>query len=474
MTTPPKVLDCALEGEPETLDPAAKFSSERANRVKWLLFDALLDVAADDQRLEPALVESWTLSDGGLRAGVAFHDRTVLDAYAVKLCFERQFAMDLNDPRQPALQELLEDLQAETPHTLTFQLKYPGFEYLAQRYLSTLGVVSPIALSKLGRDFAKSPVGTGPFKSPLWLKDRIVLSKNPAYWGGTPKIDQVHFRFIPDGSEAADQLLVGDVDFIPSLSDPDAIHRVLSDERVQVQVIPGYNIYYLGFLCGASPFDNPALRRAVAYGIDVHKAALSGKGAARAAFGPLPPHMQGYDPSVRQASHDRDAAQRLLRECGYDGRPVTLVHFGRASFARSLALAIARGLGEMGLALQRKEMASWPEFLATVRKADGDLFLYSWHTRSDDPQGLLRALFHSSNVGTTNLTGYANPEVDALLNLAPPRDYAVIQRKILEDAPVVFLAHWTHVAAYKTRVRNLRLDLDALPQDRLVGVDLDA
>jgi peptide/nickel transport system substrate-binding protein len=258
-----KVFVYALEGEPETLDPGAKFYSERATRIKWLLYDALINLSGDGRRLEPGLAEKWTLSHGGLRAtltlraDVVFHDRTPLDAHAVQVCFERQFATDLNDPKKQVLRELIAEIQIQDPLTLVFNLKYPGFEYLAQRYLYKLGVVSPIALAKLGKDFARSPIGTGPFQNPVWLTDRIILSRNAAYWDGAPRIDQVHFRFIPDGREAVDQLLTGDVDFIPSLSDPDAIQRVLSDDRVRVQVVPGYNVYYLAFSAVRPPSTIP-------------------------------------------------------------------------------------------------------------------------------------------------------------------------------------------------------------------------
>jgi ABC-type transport system substrate-binding protein len=94
--------------------------------------------------------------------------------------------------------------------------------------------------------------------------------------------------------------------------------------------------------------------------------------------------------------------------------------------------------------------------------------------RTDDAQGFLRALFHSSNIGVSNLTGYANPEVDRLLDLTPPREFSAVQAIIRDDAPMVFLAHWTRVAAQAAAVRNLRLDLGVLPQDKLVGVSLDA
>ncbi len=43
----PKVFVYALEGEPETLDPAGRFYSERAIRVKWLLYDCLVNIAAE-------------------------------------------------------------------------------------------------------------------------------------------------------------------------------------------------------------------------------------------------------------------------------------------------------------------------------------------------------------------------------------------------------------------------------------------
>jgi ABC-type transport system substrate-binding protein len=214
------------------------------------------------------------------------------------------------------------------------------------------------------------------------------------------------------------------------------------------------------------------MRQAVARGIDVHRAALAGKGAATPACGPLPVHMEGFDPAVRQALHDPRAAAALLAEAGYDGRPITLIHYGPPSFARDLALLVERDLRGIGLNLSRREMPTWTDLVKAAAEGEGHLFLYSWHMRTDDAQGFLRALFHSSNIGVSNFTGYANPEVDRLLDLTPPREYSAIQATILADAPMVFLAHWTRVAAQAASVRHLRLNLGVLPEDKLVGVDL--
>ena len=478
MTSPLRIFVWALEGEPETLDPAGRQYSERAIRVKWLLFDTLVNIGQNGRSLEPGLAEGWTLSDDGLRVemrlrrNVLFHDGRPLDAQAVKLSFDRQFRTDLADEKKQVLRALIEDVRVQDEQTLLFRLKYPGFQYLGQRYLFKLAPVSPDAIATRGEELARNPVGTGPFMNPTWLPDRIVLHKNPRYWGGEPKIDEVHFRYIPDGNEAVDALLTGDVDYVPTLSDPDSFEKVLHDTRVKVLMVPGFNVFYLGFHLRKPPFDNPVIRHAVVRALNVHRMALIGRGAATAAAGPLPPHMLGYDPGVRQDPYDPESARRQLQEAGYDGRPVTLVHYGPASFARHLALAVERDLDEVGLKILRQEAPTWSDVVSAAQRGEGDLFIYSWHMRTDDAQGFLRALFHSSNIGVTNLTQYSNPTVDRLLDQPPPHQFSTAVRQIFDDAPMAFLSHWTRVVAHKARVRGLRLNIGVLPQDRLVGVDV--
>jgi peptide/nickel transport system substrate-binding protein len=473
-----RVFVIALEGEPETLDPAAKRYSERANRVKWLLYDSLINIGADGRRPEPGLAESWAVTDDGrrvdlaIRAGVRFHDGTLLDAEAVKLCVDRQFAKDLHDPQKQALGAMLADVRVRDARTLSLELRYDAFDYLCRRYLYKLGVLSPTALSGGAEDMARHPVGTGPFMRPQWLPDRIVLSRNPDYWAGPPAIDEVQFHYIPDGREALERLLAGEVHFIPSLSDPEATQRAQGDPRVRLHLVPGFNVYYLGLQCRKPPFDQVAMRQAVVRAIDPHRAAILGKGAAMAACGPLPPHMEGYDPTVRQARYDPPEASALLAQAGYDGRPVALLHHGPPSFGRDLALAVERDLRDVGLNLIRQEMPTWGALVKAAAGGEGHLFLYSWHMRTDDAQGFLRALVHSSNLGVSNLTGYANPEVDRLLDVTPPREFSTVQAIIRDDAPMCFLAHWTRVAAQATAVMNLRLDLGVLPRDKLLGVSL--
>ena len=108
------------------------------------------------------------------------------------------------------------------------------------------------------------------------------------------------------------------------------------------------------------------------------------------------------------------------------------------------------------------------------------MFVYGWHVRAPYPERVLIPLFHSRSAGTSNLTEYKNPNLDRLLDEAvrlpegPAKTklYSQIQKMIVEDAPMVFLYHSTRMAAYADRVKGLELNLGALPQDKLVKVDL--
>jgi peptide/nickel transport system substrate-binding protein len=264
--------------------------------VAWLLCDTLINISKDGQSLEPGLAQSWTLSQDGLqtvmklRPGVTFHDGTALDSRAVKDSFDRQFrpthklyTADPKNGKEQLLRELIEDIQAHDGLTLAFKLKYPGLHYLSQ-----VDVVSPTAVARLGKDFGRNPVCTGPFKFESWSKDQMVLTANDNYWAGRPRIDRVVFRLIPEAKAVVEALLKGEVDFTPVLADPTLFERVRESPRVKLVPVSGLNVFYLGFYVERPPLNNALLRRAVAQAINSQRAtsflARSGRGGEGPAF----------------------------------------------------------------------------------------------------------------------------------------------------------------------------------------------
>lgn len=336
-------------------------------------------------------------------------------------------------------------------------------------------------------DSPHGQVGSGP-----WMvkaqpdPTKIVLVRS----GNKPEpqhIEEVHLPFIPKGEDVADRLVLDytdprHVDFAPTLTDPNTFARLQHDSRVQVLTMPGLNIFYLGLITDQGPFMNEPIRKAMVRAIDVHTHAALGGGAADSAIGPVPPCMVGYDPNLQQDRLNLAQAEILLKSSGYDARlSLNLVYNSANTYTHNLAQVVVKTLTSIGLAVTPHAFGTWGEVVNVVKaktispNTPVHMFLYSWHQRSaraNDPYEFLIALFHSTRRGTTNLTWYNNPRVDALLSPGPQQNHHEAQRIIIQDAPMVFLSHWKRKAAYNVRVQNLQLNPGTLPHDKLVGVDV--
>ena len=99
--TPPNVLVVGQIAEPKSLDPHA-VTAVNDFRILMNVYDGLVRYKDGTLEVEPALAESWTISDDGmtytfkLRDGVKFHDGTAFNAEAVKFNFDRM--LDENHP----------------------------------------------------------------------------------------------------------------------------------------------------------------------------------------------------------------------------------------------------------------------------------------------------------------------------------------------------------------------------------------
>ena len=160
-----------LSSEPDSLDPG-KSNNVQADRVMWLLYDALTQLSVDGTQMVPALAERWEQSPDGLiytftlRKNVRFHDGSVLDAHAVKASYERQFLpgspnYSTSPPNayERVLAGLVKEIRVIDPQTVVITLHYPRPQQFA-----IVKIVSSQALTRNGPDLSRRPVGTGPFR----------------------------------------------------------------------------------------------------------------------------------------------------------------------------------------------------------------------------------------------------------------------------------------------------------------------
>ena len=441
----------ALDADVETLDPAMH-RSRTVEAVVQNICDGLL-TRDPTMRYVPQLATSWTVEDETrwvlkLRQGVTFHNGDPFTAEDVKFTLDRIIGAVPGLPLSPRKDLLgpVAGVEIVDPYTVAIltDAPYPILdkklvfqEIVPKRYFENVG---PEA-------FARSPVGTGPFRFVEWQPgERIVLERFEGYYGGSSEIppvgparvEGVIFRPLEEVTTRLASLEVGNVDVIQNVP-PDQAGRVEGMPNARLASTQGTRTHFVGLNCARRPFSDVRVRQALRWAIDpkpLIEHFLMGR--ARALPGVLVPMAFAFDTSLPQPRRDRARAQSLLRRADYpDGLSVTL---DCEAGDKRIAEAIAGGMRGSGF---RVEVRVWKKdnLLHQLRRRERDMFLTSWGNASLDPSGILPVLFRSD--GYSNFFGYRNPRLDRLLEEADRsmdpelrrEKYLQAQRILHADAP---------------------------------------
>jgi peptide/nickel transport system substrate-binding protein len=228
-----------------TSQPDSGFEGNRF--VGLTLFDALTmwDLSSADKAstIIPGLATEWQVDAKDrtkwifkLRRGVKFHDGTDFNADAVVFNVEKVLAKDAAHydarlvaqtmPRMPTL------AGARKVDDYTVELSTSEPDAFLPINLSNLFMASPTAWakSKSWVEFAKNPVGTGPWKfTRLVPRERLELVRNTDYWNKVrvPKSERLILIPMPEATTRVNALLSNQVDWIEA-PPPDAIAQIKS------------------------------------------------------------------------------------------------------------------------------------------------------------------------------------------------------------------------------------------------------
>jgi len=349
--------------------------------------------------------------------------------------------------------------------------------------MSPASVVPREEVERLGEDFARKPVGTGPFRLVSYKPDdRIVLERFDEHFAGRPFLTAVIYHIIDDPGVRLQSYLSGELDMtdIPLGRLPEFVSR--PDHHSWAEL----DTYYLGISQLKAPYGKSVhLRRALNHAIDRRR--LCGRvleGRAVPAKGVLPPGMPGYDERRRGYSFDLKAAERELVAAGYPGGkglPAVPLYHKPSSDARAIVVELQQQLARAGIPVELN-----PVDLARIKemtiKEPPALFFLSWIGDYPDPENFLYALFHSTRGGPTNRVHYDSPETDGLLKRArslPDGErrlaaFGAVEERVVADAPWVFLYHRSAHLLINPRVAGINFTtLDTgteLPQADFVKV----
>lgn len=432
-----RTLTIAQNTDVTTLDPQNSIFQE--DNIVWSsLFDGILDEDLDGTNIAE-LAESWSVSNDGqeytfnLRRGVKFHDGCDFNAQAAETNILRQQnkthsfrfgSYDFN------VRRIFDGVEVLGDNTIKYKIsqQQPFLDFMTMQ----AGLQwSPCALEQYGDNaerMATQPTGTGPFKFVEWRKDvRVVLERNPDYWGEKALLDRIVLVPISEESTRVANLKAGIVDaiFEPQLS-PENVGTFERDPNFYVQRTRYFHVWYLMLIpANSEPLQDRRVRQAMALAINkeaIVKDLLAGS--AEVAHTQLWPKVYGEfaDPSI-VTPYDPDRSRQLLREASYaDGFDVTAVGVGAGTgylYPRSMMTAIQSDLAKVGITLniQIIESAQFGPRAYAAPHSDFQMGWESWRSVFSDPWNKTWLWYHSTSAGSGNYSGYSNPEMDRLLEL---------------------------------------------------------
>jgi len=483
-------LNYALAGKFDGLDPNVT-TATICGRISCHIFDQLLREPTPGVFV-PGLAEKWEVNPTAdeytfhLRKDVKFHDGTPFNAEAVKYTFDRIVNPDLKSQLAFSLIGPYDSTTVVDAYTAKVKFKSPYAPFLDSVAQPFLSIISPTAGEKFGKDFAMNPTGTGPFKFESYQIDNVVrIVKNPDYnWApsmfkhqGPPFIDAINWRIIADPATRVAALKSGEVQFIDDLpvSDYQSVKSGSGFEIIEGTMAgSGYSMM---MNVTKPPTDDVKVRQAVSWAVD--KAGIIKtvwNGLFEPACSVLTSVTFAHDPSTCQVySYDPKKSMALLDEAGWkmegdvrkkNGEELVIKLYYRSDSPVNVGQAtfLQASLAAVGIKIELNGLAQAGYFDAVRR---GDHNMQPWWGPSTDPD-VVRQYYHSKNAdGGTNRSRYKNPEMDKMIDEAAgftdpnkrKEAYAKIQKKVLDEAIMVFIADSKNIyAVNKAKVSDVHLD----------------
>lgn len=444
---PGGTLRVGVQGDPAELDPHLTVLNA-AGVVIDLVYDGL--VKEDDNLVpQPALAESWTISEDGLiytfalRQGVLFHNGAPFTSSSVKFSFER-----LADPAtaSPSAANVSGIVSIDTPDesTAVITLSAPDASFLANLCRPALSIVSQAAVEEFG-DLNTTMVGTGPFVFREYIPNtELTFDKNPDYWQtGKPYVDELVLLIAPEDTARTTALVSGTVDIIEAVPQKD-IQLLEEDDSIVLAGDRTTNLRWIVFNLRKEPFSNPEFRKAVAAAIDrqpIIDASVFGYGEALVGLFP-PSYWAAFEGEI--PVFDLETAQSLMANVTLpEGFRAHLLTWQAYDFLAGTSVVLQEQLRQIGIEseIDTQENANYLEkyfggdFDIAVMGASGYI----------DPNDWILGAFKTD--GSTNAAGYSSPVMDELITESLAIEdqteraavYQQIQQLIVDDAPWINL-----------------------------------
>jgi len=447
------------------------------------IYQGLLRYKFNTSEIEGELAKSWAISKDGLvytfklRDDVQWHKGFgKFTARDVKYTFDRLMDPKTGAPTRSEVALDIKDVKVIDDYTVEFHLQSPSAPFLHKLVGPRgTGIVNQKAVEKFGKDYARNPIGTGPFIFDSWTREQCVLVANKDFQQreGPPKVDKIVYKIIPDPETVVLALQKGEIDMIWVIPQEKAVvERILASGcKVTYSKRPAFQNLFMNNK--KKPFDDLRVRRAVAYAIDKDSLVTHVFGGmAELLDSPVPKGFFGHnEKGIPYYEYNPEKAKELLAQAGYpNGFEVSLDTFQSPSYL-PLATALVDQLRKVNInvKLAVTDQATWWGKLSKGT-TDFTLILPSLQPDADFP--MMRHYHSSAFSPGLNVCNY--DKIDDLIEKArKERDekkrleyYYQIQKKFMEDVPGIPLMMMIYPIPYKSNIAGVA------ERDFIWGIDL--
>ena len=486
-------LVVAQAGDMDTFNPLTTHI-QSTQEIHDLLFPLLVTADFDCKlRFNPAFASSLSWSEDGqhltikLRDDMVWSDGEAVNADDVLLTKELERDPAVGCPKGPYLESLVPDKPWERldDHTVVFHFSERGDPTTMVAHVIGSQIIPEHAYKDLdrasirGAEISQQPITSGPFKlASRTVGQETVLARDDSYTVGKPPyLDQVILRPIADYNPRILEFEAGKVDMVIGVEPVDLKRLRTTRPDMQVHRRGWRFLDYIGWNLKDPTLTDRRVRQALAHAIDVESlmGTLLSDGTevfGRRATGTITPELcDTVDETIVPFPYSPERARELLLEAGWsdsdgdgvldrEGKPFTVeLMYNAASLRRTEAgIIIQSQLALVGVQVTLAPVERNAVY-ERLRNRDFQAVIAGWSASLlVDPS----MFWHSQKQSPFNYTGFANPDVDRLIDeglaaldpsAATPR-WREMQRLIYEDQPYCFLYWIDDAVVIDGRVRD--------------------
>lgn len=456
----------------------------------YMIYDTLFGTDGEG-RIKPQMVDKWSVSKDRLswtftlRDGLAFHDGAPVTSADVVESLKRWAS---RDSFGGVLAKSVDSYAAPDAKTFTIKLKQPFGVMLEAlgKPSSNVPFIMPARIAATpGSEQIKEYIGSGPYKfvaSEFKPGEKLVYVRNEKYkpraeppsgtaGGKNVYLDRVEWVIIRDPQTQFNALVAGEVDIIEQPTfEQYASLKAQRDIKI-VDAIPDGLQYIFRPNHLHPPFNNVKIRRAamLALGQEAHlKTQVGTPGLYKfcKSIYPCGTPFASDNAGIYTGAADPKKAAALLKEAGYDGKPIVLMRPTDLAAIAKLPLVAKQQLEAAGFKVDLQQM-DWATLVARRAKMDPpekggwNAFMTAW-TAGDIQNPLTMAMLNAA--GEKGWFGWQDDKVieelkvkfaQAATDAEKKKLAEQLQLRAIETVSHVHLGQYNNPAALRNNIEGL-------------------